>query len=164
MISRPLTPPCIPFGTRRFFSFHILLDNSQTWTCIPIWLLFFSKKFGSALVPFSSNLFYYMLVLSPSSVPYPMLLAFGILFLFSSIVSNRLLGFSVLPIHLFFLEVLSYLQVCSIAPILARTPDTPFLVFYCLFLCSGLSIPGFYFFILTTDFACTLSLHFPLYL
>lgn len=112
MISRPLTPPCIPFGTRRFFSFHILLDNSQTWTCIPIWLLFFSKKFGSALVPFSSNLFYYMLVLSPSSVPYPMLLAFGILFLFSSIVSNRLLGFSVLPIHLFFLEVLSYLQVC----------------------------------------------------
>ena len=36
MISRPLTPPCIPFGTRRFFSFHILLDNSQTWTCIPI--------------------------------------------------------------------------------------------------------------------------------
>ena len=90
MISRPLTPPCIPFGTRRFFSFHILLDNSQTWTCIPIWLLFFSKKFGSALVPFSSNLFYYMLVLSPSSVPYPMLLAFGILFLFSSIVSNRL--------------------------------------------------------------------------
>ena len=34
--SRPLTPPCIPFGTRRFFSFHILLDNSQTWTCIPI--------------------------------------------------------------------------------------------------------------------------------
>ena len=145
LISRPLTPPCIPFGTRRFFSFHILLDNSQTWTCIPIWLLFFSKKFGSALVPFSSNLFYYMLVLSPSSVPYPMLLAFGILFLFSSIVSNRLLGFSVLPIHLFFLEVLSYLQVCSIAPILAHTPDTPFLVFYCLFLCSGLSIPGFYF-------------------
>ena len=36
MISRPLTPPCIPFGTRRFFSFHILLDNSQTWTCISI--------------------------------------------------------------------------------------------------------------------------------
>ena len=156
MISRPLTPPCIPFGTRRFFSFHILLDNSQTWTCIPIWLLFFSKKFGSALVPFSSNLFYYMLVLSPSSVPYPMLLAFGILFLFSSIVSNRLLGFSVLPIHLFFLEVLSYLQVCSIAPILAR-----FLLLIPLFRSVNSRI---LFFILTTDFACTLSLHFPLYL
>ena len=36
---RPLTPPCIPFGTRRFFSFHTLLDNSRAWMCILAWLL-----------------------------------------------------------------------------------------------------------------------------
>ena len=39
MIGRPLTPPCVPFGTRRFFSFHKLLDNSQAWMFIPAWLL-----------------------------------------------------------------------------------------------------------------------------
>ena len=68
MISRPLTPPCVPFGTRRFSSFHKLLDNSQAWICIQAWLLFYSKRFGSVPLPFSSNLFCYMQVLLLSNV------------------------------------------------------------------------------------------------
>ena len=44
MISRPLTPPCVPFGTRRFFSFHTLLDNSRAWMCIGIVKIVFPQN------------------------------------------------------------------------------------------------------------------------
>ena len=44
------------------------LDNSQAWMCIQAWLLFYSKRFGSVPLPFSSNLFCYMQVLLLSNV------------------------------------------------------------------------------------------------
>ena len=50
MISRPLTPPCVPFGTRRFFSFHTLLDNSRAWMCILAWLLFLFRRYHLQIV------------------------------------------------------------------------------------------------------------------
>ena len=37
-ISRPLTPPCVPFGTRRFFSFHKFAGNSWSWAYSLDWL------------------------------------------------------------------------------------------------------------------------------
>ena len=40
-IYRPITPSCIPSGTQWFFSFRKLPDNSQTWFCILVWLLFY---------------------------------------------------------------------------------------------------------------------------
>ena len=56
MTSRPLTPPCVPFGTRRFLSFHILahnsapmpgaLENSQPCYSKQGWLLFLQKFFN----------------------------------------------------------------------------------------------------------------------
>ena len=36
-------PPSIPFGTRRFLSFHRLSDTSQAWIYILAWLLLYEK-------------------------------------------------------------------------------------------------------------------------
>ena len=36
VISPPSTPPCVPFGTRRFTSFHILSDTGHTWMDIRV--------------------------------------------------------------------------------------------------------------------------------
>ena len=80
MISRPLTPPCVPFGTRRFFSFRRLLDNSQAWMYILTWLLFYSKRFGSRLSPFSNSLFYCWLIPWLSNPLNLVLSAFGTCF------------------------------------------------------------------------------------
>ena len=77
--SRPLTPPCIRFRTRRFLSFHKLPDNSQAWMCILAWLLFSLKRFGLALSPFSNNLFCYRRVLLLSNAQALMLSTFDTL-------------------------------------------------------------------------------------
>ena len=79
LISRPLTPPCVRFRTRRFLSFHKLSDNSQAWMYILTWLLFYLKRFDSALLPFSSNLFYCRQVLLLSNAQDRVLLTFGTL-------------------------------------------------------------------------------------
>ena len=104
-------PPYVPFGIRRFFSFHRLSDNSQAWMCIPAWLLFYLWLLNLTLVPFSNNLSYYMQVLLLSNALILILWAFGISFWFSSIVSNRPPVFFVLPIHQLLEVFLSYPQV-----------------------------------------------------
>ena len=40
VISPPSTPPCVPCGTRRFTSFHILSDTGHTWMDIRVWPVF----------------------------------------------------------------------------------------------------------------------------
>ena len=77
------------------------------------WLLFYWKRFGSRLSPFSNNLFYYRQVLLLSNVPFLMLSAFDTLSLFSSIVFNRQPESYALPIHPLFWEALSYLLVIT---------------------------------------------------
>ena len=44
VISPPSTPPYVPFGIRRFTSFHILSDTGRAWKDIQVWPVFSSKS------------------------------------------------------------------------------------------------------------------------
>ena len=104
-------PPYVPFGIRRFFSFHKLSDNSQAWMYILAWLLFYSLAQLIVFSTFSNTSFCSLLTLRLSNAPALTPVAFYILFSFSSIVSSKPLVFFVLPIHLFFEVVFSCPQV-----------------------------------------------------
>ena len=86
---RPLTPPYVPFGIRRFSSLHRLFDSSQRNRCNLDFLVFdYSKNvLELGYWRFASSLF----LSSPTSmpVPHPSLLVWGLysVSLFSSIVS-----------------------------------------------------------------------------
>ena len=87
-ISRPLTPPCVPFGTRRFSSFHIFAGNSWSWAYSLDWLFLYSLEQSLALVPLSMLLCGNLPFHAPSTLEYRTALSYGILSLLSSIVSS----------------------------------------------------------------------------